>query len=263
MLFRCEMRYQPVTDSLVARIEPLLDLHTPPSHAAETAASLAACDTDDAVTVSTEVVESPDADLSLEWHVSAIGERLHSFHLLHASRRLADHNIAHLWPGLLGAARQLVTDGTPTAATDPATTLSHPRVTTIELSLDHLRRRRPPLDESALDAAGARRVGTALDRLATAIAGLATPSTRLESHRTTHLVLALQELACALVDGEGRTSPGSSSAAHEATRGGVPLSRHEQARVREALDLIDDPGRWHDAVELLEQITSSLPATSH
>lgn len=231
---RLELRYQPNSDLLVGRVErPLADHH--------------------------DTIEQPDADLSLSYATVGDETMLTSFRMLHASRRLDVGDVTDLHPNVLRVASELVTDSLAHVEHDDASAVvAHRTVTIVDVDVADLRRRRAPLDTSGLDPLAARRVAHAVSRVAAAIEQLPTPATTLESRRHAHLVVTLQELASALDDGAGRTAPGSSAAARDAVRGGLPLSRNEQIQLREALVLIDDAMRWPAAIAAFDDLVRSF-----
>lgn len=266
---RVELRYRPGTDVLIGLVLPADDNadDTAPATVSDTGSEGHDPSAD-------ELLEQPDADLSLTWRRRPDGDMLSSFSLLHASRRLPSSDILDLAPTLLDGARRLVhesltaqpvddpsveltLDGSSSPYADAIATSRRSDVSAIDVPRDDLRRRRT-IDVAAFDPVAAHDLAEAISRVISAIDHLPSPVTELESHRSSHLLVTLYELADVFRHSAGRVSPGASAAARDAVRGGLPLSRSEQTQLRDILVLVDDPATWPRAVQALASLADSL-----
>lgn len=213
-----------------------------------------------------EIRESPDADTHLVWwrQRSQRIELLRSFHVVHASSRLADD------PGVLPSVvaehalhliRQVQLD------TEPGGDLlalvqarAEAEVQVPQAGLARPEHELLPPDTWAVARADIDTLVATLARLADLLSDAPTTG-GLEAGRTLALVRLLRELGSVIRTTRGRTSPGTTAAARRAVRGGVPLTSGERRLLKQALAQLDSQRTWPEARAILQQLADSVAGT--
>lgn len=221
------------------------------------------------------LVERPDADTRLVWHVPTSGPftgetLLASFEIIHARARWDVDELAVLPRALAVAGYSTMAEGA-TAYSRLETSVDRLRYRTehtLELPFRALRHPRSEVTENtpyryALRTAGSHHdalgVARSLERLAGALRRTESPIDPVARQRLTRFCLLADELANVLADADTPIpAPATSAALRAELRGGLPLARSERAALRDALLKIDDPRRWSEVTARLGRVAAAL-----
>ena len=251
---RLVLRYRPAADVLIGVIDLPVTAH------------------------STDTVETPDADTRLCWRIDSEGPLagqsvLQSFEVIHAHTRWQHHSDTVLPIGLYEVGKQFTEHEHQQHLALPLAARYTARIeSSLTVPLSALRREhtlaKPAAPGTRRDAV---RVARTLDRVADALEASFLTGTLHDQHpardsiehqRTVTFCSLLRELGGAIADHHPLPAPGSSAIARQALLGGIPLGNPERDTLRVALTDIDRADRWGLVAAALEQLTSSLIATS-
>ena len=212
----------------------------------------------------TSVTESPDADSTFVWTTSptAAGikgtEYLSSFHLVHASARLAEPAetvplpacLVPLALGLIAAAGEALS-----CHDSPMAKLRAWAESSTELPIASLQRSGPgePLPMPCVDPEAALVLAASLTRFSAAVHRRPPADERVD-----HLSRLLHELSSAVSSGHGRTAPGTAAATRAAAHGDMPLTVGQQRALEQALRDLNEPASWPQVSESLDRLSQQI-----